>query len=63
MAVGGGLVGLIVLILDIWAILTIISGSDPPGVKLLWILLILLLPLIGLIIWLLAGPRTRSLTG
>lgn len=63
MVVDGGVVGLIVLVLDIWAILTIVAGGDPASVKALWIVLILLLPLIGLLIWLLAGPRTRALTG
>jgi hypothetical protein len=52
-----GLVGLIILGLDIWAILKIISSSAGTGVKVLWILLIIILPLLGLIIWLLFGPK------
>jgi Phospholipase_D-nuclease N-terminal len=54
----GGLLGLIILALDIWAIVTILKGGGPAGNKVLWILLILILPVIGLIIWLLAG-RSR----
>lgn len=61
MAIGGSVLGLIILILDVWAIFTILSGGDPPVAKLLWILLILLLPLIGLIIWLIAGRQTHAL--
>jgi Phospholipase_D-nuclease N-terminal len=53
----GGILGLIVLALDIWAIVKIIQGGGPTGKKVLWILLILVLPVIGLIIWLLAGRR------
>ncbi|KGF66822.1 hypothetical protein LL06_25935 [Hoeflea sp. BAL378] len=50
-----GILGIIILILDIWAILQIIKGGGSTGSKLLWILIILLLPVIGLIIWLVAG--------
>ena len=60
MAIGGGILGLIVLILDIWAIITIIGSSASAGAKLLWCLLIIVLPIIGLIVWLAAGPRTRA---
>ena len=52
-----GLVGLIILALDIWAILNVIKSGREVGVKVLWILLIALLPVIGLVIWAIAGPR------
>lgn len=52
-----GLVGLIILALDIWAIMNVVKSNAETGVKILWILLIVLLPLIGLIIWALMGPR------
>lgn len=52
-----GLVGLIILALDIWAILNVIKSGSEVGVKVLWILLIALLPVIGLVIWAIAGPR------
>ncbi|MBC3410816.1 PLDc N-terminal domain-containing protein [Pseudomonas sp. SWRI51] len=52
-----GLVGLIILALDIWAILNVVKSGAEVGVKVLWILLIVLLPVLGLIIWAIAGPR------
>ncbi|HKS15247.1 MAG TPA: PLDc N-terminal domain-containing protein [Pseudomonas sp.] len=52
-----GLVGLIILALDIWAILNVVKSSVGTGAKILWVLLILLLPVLGLIIWAIAGPR------
>lgn len=52
-----GLVGLIILALDIWAILNVIKSGREVGVKVLWVLLIALLPVIGLVIWAIAGPR------
>lgn len=52
-----GIFGLIVLIADIYAIIQVLSSRASGVHKLLWILLIVLLPVIGLLIWLLAGPR------
>ncbi|MVW75728.1 PLDc N-terminal domain-containing protein [Pseudomonas xionganensis] len=51
------LLGLVVLALCIWAILNVIKSNVDSGKKVLWILLIVLLPVIGLIIWALMGPR------
>ncbi|MBF8676983.1 PLDc_N domain-containing protein [Pseudomonas fulva] len=51
------LVGLIILALDIWAIINVYKSDREVGVKVLWILLIALLPVIGLVIWAIAGPR------
>ena len=56
----GGILGLIILALDIWAIINIFGSGASTGAKVLWILLVLLLPIVGLIIWLLAGPRGRA---
>ncbi len=52
-----GLIGLIILALDIWAIINVFKSGASTGAKVLWILLILLLPVLGLIIWAIAGPR------
>ncbi|MEG0857977.1 MAG: PLDc N-terminal domain-containing protein [Pseudomonas sp.] len=52
-----GLVGLIILALDIWAIINVLKSGVGLGPKIIWILLILLLPVLGLIIWAIAGPR------
>lgn len=55
----GGLFGLIILALDIWAILNVLKSSIETPMKILWVLLIVLLPVLGLIIWALAGPRSN----
>ncbi|MCW8842264.1 MAG: PLD nuclease N-terminal domain-containing protein, partial [Rhodobacteraceae bacterium] len=51
--------GLVILILDIWAIISILGSTATTGRKVLWTLLVLILPLIGFIIWLITGPRAR----
>lgn len=56
----GGLFGLIILILDIWAIVRIVQSGASTGAKVFWVVLILLLPMLGLIIWLITGPKDRA---
>lgn len=51
------IVGLLILALDIWAIINIVKSNADTGKKILWVILVLLLPVVGLIIWALMGPR------
>jgi hypothetical protein len=53
----GGLLGLIVLILDIWAIIKIIQSGAGTGTKVIWVVVILLLPVLGFLLWLFFGPK------
>jgi hypothetical protein len=55
-----GLFGLLVLIADIWAILNIFQSSESNGSKALWIALVIVFPVIGFIVWYVAGPKARS---
>ena len=57
LSVGNGFLGLVILILDIWAIINIVQSSASNMAKVLWVVLVLLLPVVGLIIWFFAGPR------
>lgn len=52
-----GLIGLIILILDIVALVDLWKGAKDTGKKVLWSLLILIAPLIGLIIYYLLGRK------
>jgi len=49
------ILGLIVLVLDILAIFSVLTGKGSMGHKVLWIVLILLLPVVGLILYFLIG--------
>lgn len=53
----GGIFGLIWLVIVIWAIIRTAQSGAGPVAKLLWILILLFLPVIGLIAWLLLGPK------
>ncbi len=56
----GGLFGLILLGLNIWAIISILGSGASNGGKALWILLIFILPFVGFLIWLVAGPKSQT---
>ena len=49
------LVGAVVLILDIFAIVSVLLGSSEVKRKLLWIVVILLLPVVGMVLYFLIG--------
>lgn len=52
-----GIFGLLVLIGDVYAILQIMQSASGNGKKALWIVVVLVLPVAGLIIWYLLGPK------
>jgi hypothetical protein len=54
---GYSLFGILVLIGDIWAIINILQSSAGNDKKLLWVVVVVLLPVIGLILWFFMGPR------
>lgn len=51
------LIGLVILIADIIAIIDCVKSNKDTGKKVLWILLILILPLVGLILYYLVGRK------
>ena len=52
-----GLIGLLIVIGDVWAIINIFQSSASNEKKLLWTVVVLVLPLLGLILWYFMGPR------
>ena len=53
-----GLFGLVVLIADVWAIVNVLQSSADTGRKVLWTVLIIILPVLGFILWYFLGPKT-----
>jgi hypothetical protein len=53
----GGLLGLIILIANIYAIIKVVGSPASTGTKVIWVVVILLLPVIGFVLWLLFGPK------
>jgi hypothetical protein len=49
---------LLVLIADVWAIVNIVQSGADTGKKVLWVVLVIVLPVLGFLLWLLLGPRT-----
>jgi hypothetical protein len=56
----GGLGGLIVLIADVWAIVNIFQSRADTGMKVVWTVVVILLPVLGFILWLIFGPKTAT---
>jgi hypothetical protein len=54
----GGLGSLIVLVADVWALINIFQSSADTGKKVLWTVLVILLPVLGFILWYFLGPKT-----
>lgn len=52
------LIGIIILVAWILAIISIVGASKPAGWKLVWILIVLLLPLLGTILYFLIGKKS-----
>ena len=52
-----GLFGLLILVLDVMAIIKTIQSRASTSTKVIWVVAILLLPVLGLILWFLFGPK------
>jgi hypothetical protein len=60
MGVEIGLSGLLILAADVWAILNIFQSGASTGAKVAWIVGVLAFPVVGFLVWLLAGPRENK---
>ncbi|OOZ36088.1 PLDc N-terminal domain-containing protein [Solemya velesiana gill symbiont] len=54
---GTGLIGLLILIADIYAIIKIVQSASSTLSKAIWIVIVLFFPVIGLVAWFLIGPK------
>lgn len=52
-----GFGGFVLLVLSIWAIVSVVGSNASTGGKVVWVLVLLFLPLLGFIAWLVFGPR------
>jgi len=57
-----GLLGILILAADVWAIINIFQSGASNEKKALWIILVVLLPVVGLILWFFLGPRNGKLS-
>ena len=55
-----GLIGLLILVLDVYVIYMILTGAGDSGKKLLWVIIVLLLPLLGPILYFLLGRNAGA---
>lgn len=50
-------VAAIILLVDLWAIVSVFRSDKPDSTKAMWALILVVLPVVGLAIWGVAGPR------
>jgi hypothetical protein len=55
-----GLLGFIIFVLDIWAIVNVVNSHRSVFKKVVWIVVILLLPILGFFLWAIFGPRAAK---
>lgn len=52
-----GFLGFLILVADVYAVLQIAQSDTGNGRKALWIAIVVVLPVLGLVIWYLLGPK------
>ncbi|KAF5004230.1 hypothetical protein FDECE_9259 [Fusarium decemcellulare] len=60
---GGGIIGFIILILDIIVWIEVLQSNRPPAHKLLWCLVVFIFPLVGMVIYWLFSNRKAHMRG
>ena len=58
-----GLIGLVIFVLDVIAIASIIGYDASNREKTVWVVVVMVLPFVGLVIWWLAGPKSGRSAG
>jgi len=54
------ILGIVILVLDIWAIVSVLGSGSSGMAKLLWTIGIIVFPVVGFIVWYFAGPKGRA---
>ncbi|KAK6077431.1 hypothetical protein SCUP234_05969 [Seiridium cupressi] len=60
---GGGIIGFVVLILDIIVFIEVLQSNRPPLHKVLWCLVVFLFPIVGMVIYWLFSNRQSHKAG
>jgi hypothetical protein len=55
-----GVFGFLILIADIYAIVSVVGSGRSTANKVLWIILVLALPFLGWLLWFFLGPRAEN---
>ncbi|KUJ17098.1 uncharacterized protein LY89DRAFT_685052 [Mollisia scopiformis] len=58
---GGGLLGFVILILDIMVFMEVLKSNRPPSHKLLWCVVVFLFPILGLVFYWLFSNREKHM--
>ncbi len=48
--------GILIFLADVWAVTRTVRSTAPRKSKILWVSLVLLLPFVGMVMWIIFGP-------
>ncbi len=57
----GSIIGIALLIIDLWAITKIFHSNEGIAVRVLWIITVALIPFFGFTFWYFIGPRKEKI--
>jgi D-alanyl-lipoteichoic acid acyltransferase DltB (MBOAT superfamily) len=60
---GGGILGLIVLVLDVIVFIEVFKSNRPPASKVIWSLVVFIFPIVGMVIYYLFSNRAAHNSG
>jgi hypothetical protein len=61
---GYSLIGLVILVLDIVALVKLLQSGADTGSKILWAIIIIFVPVVGMVLYFLMGPgRNKAISG
>lgn len=55
-------IAFVILVVDFWALYEVLGSAAPARAKALWVLLVVVLPGIGFLAWIVAGPKRMRKT-
>ncbi|HTM95760.1 MAG TPA: PLD nuclease N-terminal domain-containing protein [Croceibacterium sp.] len=57
------ILGIVILALDIWALMNVWQSGTSDGAKIGWTIGVIIFPVLGFLVWILAGPKQARISG
>ncbi len=57
------ILGIVILALDIWALMNVWQSGTSDGAKIGWTIGVIVFPVLGFLVWILAGPKQARISG
>ena len=54
------ILAILTFMLDVWGMIRLLESSASGGVKFAWVLVLMLFPIVGFVVWFAFGPKGRA---